>query len=622
MAQTENPTSSNLTSVVREDVHKWDLLEPTARLSELHARFWGDSVADERRDWWSNHQGEVMVGSNEVDEDCFVLNYDFGLLDRSVLWVRRDYVRIYEYCHQHCERAKNNPQRIAPSFILTGQPGIGKSYWISYAVRRRLGEGKAFLWCRGNFCYLFVKEGVFKMRLERLDSTVFYPFIWTFTDADDTSQGVLFSLAEKMSKLFIIYISPPEREQWKNLRKTTSSLTVIMNPWTKDEIFQAARTQDIEPAEKQRIGELFDQYGGIPRICLDFLRNPDDLAELQDDSENALRDLTVWTLCDHISKAAYLSFSDVPYTIFMVKRTDPDNLGTMTIVPTSPAIEMKLKSKIRALQHAEQIQLIDWLARKKPMAGLVFEALAQSVFQRRVILKLVPMQKRSSGPGSTIRWVSTHEGQSLHTTKGSDADMDRTEAHSSIIVKFSPRKTVEHKGATIHQEQEIEGVFFVPKSTNQATFDSFIVSDGFLYIFRFSIAAEHDIDQGLVSFFSRQALLDRLPPKTRWYFIFVIPSGNSISCPQPRDRELAEFLKDVRLFSAQLRLDKDPARDDREGDMGDGKESVSAKDDETKRRALDDSGMVEAEGTKRQKSGRNESSKVQKKRGKGKRARK
>jgi len=402
---------------------------------------------------------------------------------------------------------------------------------------------------------------------------------------------------------------------------------------------RSARTQDIEPAEKQRIGELFDQYGDIPRICLDFLRNPDDLAELQDDSENALRDLTVWTLCDHISKAAYLSFSDVPYTIFMVKRTDPDNLGTMTIVPTSPAIEMKLKSKIRALQHAEQIQLIDWLARKKPMAGLVFEALAQSVFQRRVILKLVPMQKRSSGPGSTIRWVSTHQGQSLHTTKGSDADVDSewknkasastdqsstgpAEAHSSIIVKFSPRKTVEHKGATIHQEQEIEGVFFVPKSTNQATFDSFIVSDGFLYIFRFSIAVEHDIDQGLVSYFSRQALLDRLPPKTRWYFIFVIPSGNSISCPQPRDRELAEFLKDVRLFSAQLRLDKDPARDDREGDMGDGKESVSAKDDEKKRRALDDSGMVEAEGTKRQKSGRNESNKVQKKRGTGKRARK
>jgi hypothetical protein len=77
------------------------------------------------------------------------------------------------------------------------------------------------------------------MRLEHLDSTVFYPFIWTFIDADDTSQGVLFSLAEKMSRLFNIYVSSPERAQWKNLKKTTSSRTVIMNPWTKDEIFQA-----------------------------------------------------------------------------------------------------------------------------------------------------------------------------------------------------------------------------------------------------------------------------------------------------------------------------------------------------------------------------------------------
>jgi hypothetical protein len=383
---------------------------------------------------------------------------------------------------------------------------------------------------------------------------------------------------------------------------------------------RSARAQDIEPGEKQRIGELFDQYGGIPRICLDFLRNPDDLAELQDDSEIALRDLTAWTLCDHISKADNLSFSDVPHTIFMVKRTDPVDLYAMTIVPTAPAIEMKLKSKIRALQHAEQIHLIDWLARGKPMAGLVFEALAQSALQRRVVLKLVAMQKRSSGPGNTIRWVSTHEDQSLHKTKGSDADVDSewkneasasadqsstgpAEAHSSITVKFFPRKIVEFKGATIkvtiHQKQEIEGVFFVPKSTNQA-FDSFIVSDGFLYIFRFSTAAEHDIEQGLVSFFSRKALLDRLPPKTRWYFIFVIPSGNSISCPQPHDRELAEFLKDVRLFSAQLRLDKDSARDGREGDMEGDKESVTAKDNKKKHRAPDDSGVVEAEGTKRQ----------------------
>jgi hypothetical protein len=79
-----------------------------------------------------------------------------------------------------------------------------------------------------------------------------------------------------------------------------------------------------------------------------------------------------------------------------------------------------------------------------------------------------------------------------------------------------------------------------------------------------------------------------------WYFVFVIPSGITLSCPHPHSHGFAKFLKDERLFSAQLELDKDPARDDRV----DKKKTVVPNDYKGKRKAADDSGTAVVEGTK------------------------
>jgi hypothetical protein len=85
-----------------------------------------------------------------------------------------------------------------------------------------------------------VEEGVFKIDRNYMESTSFRPFIWTFTDANDTLDGgVLYPIAATSSTLFNIYVTSPEPSRWKNLKKATSPRTVIMNPWTKDEIFEA-----------------------------------------------------------------------------------------------------------------------------------------------------------------------------------------------------------------------------------------------------------------------------------------------------------------------------------------------------------------------------------------------
>jgi len=115
----------------------------------------------------------------------------------------------------------------------------GKSYWIYFAVRRRLGEGKPFFWYRTNKCFLFVEEGVFVKPLEDVEVTCFVPFLWTFVDADNSPSGIPSLLVDPATKLFNIFVTFPRRERWSLLEKATNTAVVYMGPWTREEIVQA-----------------------------------------------------------------------------------------------------------------------------------------------------------------------------------------------------------------------------------------------------------------------------------------------------------------------------------------------------------------------------------------------
>ena len=80
----------------------------------------------------------------------------------------------------------------------------------------------------------------------------------------------------------------------------------------------------------------------------------------------------------------------------------------------------------------------------------------------------------------------------------------------------------------------------------QAAVDSFITDGNRLFIFQFTVAREHDINERILTFFSQASL----PPRSNWYFIFVIsPDVLELSCPQGRDEVMKEFLEEIHLCS-------------------------------------------------------------------------
>jgi hypothetical protein len=120
-----------------------------------------------------------------------------------------------------------------------------------------------------------------------------------------------------------------------------------------------------------------------------------------------------------------------------------------------------------------------------------------------------------------------------------------------IPIDFIP-KLFEY--SKLELEKIIPDSFYVPMLTNQVAVDSFIVHDEYFYIFRFTIASEHAIKSGIVSLLSQYS--ESLPAETKWRFVFVIPSGSEVSCPQPRDSELQGLLNKMVLFSAELDTSK------------------------------------------------------------------
>jgi hypothetical protein len=136
---------SSLASVVR--VQTWPKTDDKNVLALFHTKFWGKNMKDEESEWCDtqpvsrdNHgvadqdgdermdldEDERMDEGDDVISGCYVLDIDIDGLGMSSLWIRADYIRIYNFFQAHYDNYAK-PRGRAPSAVLTGQPGIGES---------------------------------------------------------------------------------------------------------------------------------------------------------------------------------------------------------------------------------------------------------------------------------------------------------------------------------------------------------------------------------------------------------------------------------------------------------------------------------------------------------------
>lgn len=109
-------------------------------LQRVHIKYWGKCVEDEVEKWWTTPESYIITGrgleatSNEdeetdddevgLDPNCCVLTIDTPLHMRRKIWVREEYVRMYDcFEARHQEFITRDHSTVT---VLTGQPGIGE----------------------------------------------------------------------------------------------------------------------------------------------------------------------------------------------------------------------------------------------------------------------------------------------------------------------------------------------------------------------------------------------------------------------------------------------------------------------------------------------------------------
>ncbi|KAI9446377.1 hypothetical protein H4582DRAFT_555902 [Lactarius indigo] len=201
-------------SIIPKRMDQWDELDNDV-VAEPHRRFWGVSMQDEETKWRATQSENETMGVDELaeeDEDkgdetgagCYVLTLGIPDLECQKLWIRKDYIRLYDFYQKYQESCRKK----AGGSLTCHHRTTRHCYWVYYALRRRLSEKNPVIWYREGTLFLFV-EGVCQVP-EHFRSSGLKTIVWTLVDSDESSRGVPPYLAVRGTKHFIISSTSPQ----------------------------------------------------------------------------------------------------------------------------------------------------------------------------------------------------------------------------------------------------------------------------------------------------------------------------------------------------------------------------------------------------------------------------
>jgi hypothetical protein len=295
--------------------------------------------------------------------------------------------------------------------------------------------------------------------------------------------------------------------------------------------------------EEQNLAEdTFKRFGPIPRICINFVQDRCQLRAHERHCQIKVMGITEHNFRHFVLKSIIDLDDEEKDTIFIIKRDEVDDIEGAHLEPISAIVKMQLMMVINAIQLLERINLYHAFAslpETRVVASLLYESLGYTRLQEGIPLTLKPMIKLSPSQRQRhFHWKSQGEEQA---SKSMDLD------DSGVSVIFPPNTAIIYEGELVSVEPNH---LHVQVARNQVALDSFLKLGQILYIFQFTSANEHEIDRRKEEFLSE--LLNILPPKTNWRFVFITPPGCDIDVKATSAVE--KFLEGVTLYSAHLKF--------------------------------------------------------------------
>ena len=287
---------------------------------------------------------------------------------------------------------------------------------------------------------------------------------------------------------------------------------------------------------ESRTNEIFDQLGPTPRLCIEYQLDSEALSRYERDLRTALSKVTSkdLELLLNIAGDGDLGIDSLFDTIALLSRESLDDVYSPGMaIPITPYIQSRLSNRFRNLERKELLRLYKTFAKVREgrkMAGVFFEALAQTALQEGITLELVPMVTLDEDRKGAPQWYSSHAFLTNPKLEGKR----KVALTWQLKIKFKPIRTEEF--AENKRLSLVPDVMYVPEADNKVALNSFIWLNEGVFIFQFT-TAESDIKRGLLDFFNEYVV----PFPSSWNFLFIIEPKQQLLCLQPQTAPLREL---------------------------------------------------------------------------------
>lgn len=450
----------------------------------------------------------------------------------NAMLVRHSYKSLYECITDAASVKEDTDERPLRKVIITGTPGIGKSFFAYYWLWRRMKDGKKVIIETGDYCFIWNPNFACRTLKTRRDYISLHtddPEMVYLVDSDSGKD------IANAAKCLTIMFSSPRESNFHDFHKNGAEL-FYLPLWSMEEMETARKEIYLSPrvSEKQ-MKAVCAIYGPIPRYALQY---PVMKRSFRKWSEKQAEREEISLMHDDRLGRAIATADVLSLARSILLEEDPPKWSySAQLVHLDLRVEVLEKLENQEHVCFEEFQEV----RTKWATAYVFRKLMED--HKKQMLELAKKLVFTSGRVSAYGSLASHtfeeighavlssgnvkNGFSVRSLEGDDATLDLSKLASERSAVFTFTKLKDIKPAR-------EGIYYRPWAKNQASFDSFTLLETNLLIFQCCLGNR---DHPVVATGLR-ALQKELDWKKQACLIFVVPHHNYEGFGKQKLREL------------------------------------------------------------------------------------
>jgi hypothetical protein len=468
------------------------------------------NVEEEIIRFWKNLPAAKLVGEGEGQYLDLKESYVLGNPELGHRIVVRP---VYKELRECFDR-----KSVISKWVVTGTPGVGKSFFSAYYLWVAAREKKTVVWQPfetdqdARSTYLMTSDGVQSVAFRSPE----------LVNALQNSETVYIvdGQAPLLRRAWTLLVTSPNYKIYKDLRKQAHSTLLYMPPWSYEELqhCKAVLYADEEKLPTALMDQLFDWYGGVPRYVLEFAStvygsNGGDVKAAVQTVVDILTEAMGRGSLSDILKAheARLREGEYSHRVLHLCRHPSGSLDRFRLAWASPLVKNEVIERfsqeiLKDMKHFLRPSNVDYLSN---IRGLIFE------FYAHIMLR---------------------DGGSFQARRLCEGDAT---SGQNVQVAFPPAKI---RFFRAYEEVDLrENTLWRPFSQNLPSIDSLRGPSNF---FQMTVSQTHPIKhQGLSNALKQVA--DKAESHPRLYFVVPSDVYRNYKC-QPY------HTKDGKLFKAQL----------------------------------------------------------------------